>query len=159
MQVPRAWYAKMDIYFLSYHFVICKLDPNIYMIITSNSFLILFLYVDDLLVIGSSASTIYAVKDILHDKFSMTDMGPLHFFLGLKINQDALGIKLSQIKYSKDILVRFHMTDYKSSTTPFLYRVHIKDDRDTPWWKTPCIDSLWGSFCISPTPDHISHMH
>jgi hypothetical protein len=94
----------MDAYFLSQHFVRCKSDPNIYMLRTSDSLLILVLYVDDLLITGSSASTIVAVKDILHDRFSMMDMGPLHYFLGLEISQDASGIKLSQTKYVKGSL-------------------------------------------------------
>jgi hypothetical protein len=58
------------------------------------------MYVDDFLIIGCSNSTIVVVKRILHDIFLMTDMGPLHFFLGLKINQDASDIKLSQDKYA-----------------------------------------------------------
>jgi hypothetical protein len=53
------------------------------------------MYVDDLLITGSSTSAIVVVKMILHDKFLMMDMGPLHFFLGLEISQDASGIKLS----------------------------------------------------------------
>ena len=123
-QAPRAWYAKMDAYFLSRHFVRCKSDPNVYMLRTSDSLLILVLYVDDLLITGSSSSIIASVKDILHDRFSMTDMGLLHYFLGLEISQDASGIKLSQAKYARDLLVRFHMTDCKSTTTPFLSGVH-----------------------------------
>jgi len=97
-----------------------------------NSLLILVLYVDELLIIGSSASTIVAVKDILHNKFSMKEMGPLHYFLGLEISQDASSIKLSQIKYAQDLLIRFHMTDCKSTATPFLSRAHLEDGRDTP---------------------------
>jgi hypothetical protein len=52
----------------------------------------------------------------------MTDMGPLHLFLGIEIGQDASGIKLSQAKYARDLLERFHMTDCKSTPTPFLSR-------------------------------------
>jgi hypothetical protein len=44
---------------------------------------------------------IVAFRRILHDRFLMMEMGPLHFFLGLKIIQDALGIKLYQAKYVK----------------------------------------------------------
>jgi hypothetical protein len=62
------------------------------------------------LIIGSFSSTIVILKDILHGSFSMKDMGLVHFFLGLEISQDASGIKLSQAKYAKDILDRFHMT-------------------------------------------------
>jgi hypothetical protein len=93
----------MPTFFLNI-FVRCKSDPNVYMLRTSDSLLILVLYVDDLLITGSLASTIVVVKDILHDRFSMMDMGPLHYFLGLEINQDASGIKLSQTKYVKGSL-------------------------------------------------------
>jgi hypothetical protein len=115
-----AWYTKMDSYQLSWNFVRCKLDSNVYMLMTVDSLLLLFLYVDDLLITGCSTSTIVAVKRILHEWFLMTDMGPLHFFIGLEISQDASGIKLSQDEYARDLLERFHMTDCKSAPTPFL---------------------------------------
>jgi hypothetical protein len=94
-QALRAWYAKMDSYLLSQSSVHCKSDLNVYMLGTLDSLLLLVLYVDDLLIIGCSTSAIVAFKRILHDRFLMTDMGPLHFFLGLEISQDASCIKLS----------------------------------------------------------------
>eukprot|EP00253_Pinus_taeda_P015419 PITA_15419 len=111
-QAPRAWYAKMDSFLLSQNFERCKSDPNVYMLRTYDSLLILVLYVDDLLITGSSASAIATVKRALHDRFLMIDMGPLHFFLGLEISQDAIGIKVSQAKYARDLLERFRMTDH-----------------------------------------------
>jgi hypothetical protein len=135
-KAPRAWYAKMDSYLLSQNFVRCKLDPNVYMLRTDDSLLLLVLYVDDLLITGCSNSVIVAVKRILHEIFLMTDMGPLHFFLGLEISQDASGIKLSQAMYAREILERFHMTYCKSSPTPFLSGVKLEDG-----WETPLVDS------------------
>jgi hypothetical protein len=70
------------------------------MLMTVDSLLLLVLYVNDLLITGCSTSAIAVVKRILHDKILMMDMGPLHFFLGLEISQDASGIKLSQAKYA-----------------------------------------------------------
>jgi hypothetical protein len=67
-------------------FVRCKSDTNVYMLRMTDSLLFLVLYVDDLLIIGCSTSAITAVKRILHDRFLMMDMGPLHFFLGLEIS-------------------------------------------------------------------------
>jgi hypothetical protein len=61
----------------------------------ADSLLLLFMYVDDLFIIGFLTSVIVAVKRILQDRFLMKEMGSLHFFLGLKIIQDVLGIKLS----------------------------------------------------------------
>jgi hypothetical protein len=131
-QAPRAWYAKMDSYLMSQNFGRCKSDPNVYMLSLTYSLLLLVLYVDDLLIIRCSTSVIVAVKRILHDKFLMTDMGPLHFFLRLNINQDASGIKLSQAKYAQDLLERFHMTDCKSAPTLVLSGVKLEDGRETP---------------------------
>jgi hypothetical protein len=85
-QAPRSWYAKMDSYLLSHDFVRCKSESNVYMLRTTNSVMILVLYVDDLLITPISASAISLVKYILHDRFSMTNMGPPHFFLGLEIS-------------------------------------------------------------------------
>jgi hypothetical protein len=48
------------------------------------SLLLIVIYVDDLLITGMSTSSISTVKNALHDRFSMTDLGLLHCFLGLK---------------------------------------------------------------------------
>jgi hypothetical protein len=90
----------MDSYLLSLNFVHCKSYPNVYILRIVDSVLILVLYFDDLLIIGCSTSVIFSFKRILHDRFLMEDMGPLHFFLGLEISQDASEIKLSQDKYA-----------------------------------------------------------
>jgi hypothetical protein len=70
------------------------------MLKTTDSLLLLVMYVDDLLITDFLTSAIAAVKRILHDRFLMMDMGLLHFFLGLEISQGASGIKLSQAKYA-----------------------------------------------------------
>jgi hypothetical protein len=85
-QALRAWYAKMDSYLLLENFVCCKSDLNVYMLRMVDSLLFFFLYVDDLLIIGCLNSMIVAAKRILHDRFLMSDMGQLHFFLGLEIS-------------------------------------------------------------------------
>jgi hypothetical protein len=66
----------------------------------NDSLLLLILYVDDFLITGCWNSVIVVVKRILHDRFLMMDMGLLHFILGLKINQDASDIKMSQARYA-----------------------------------------------------------
>jgi hypothetical protein len=70
------------------------------MVRMAESLLLLVLYFDDLLITGCSTSAIVAFKRILHERLLMKDMGPLHFFLGLEIGQDASGIKLCQEKYA-----------------------------------------------------------
>jgi hypothetical protein len=131
-QAPRAWYAKMESYLFSQNFVRCKSNPNVYMLRMVDSILLLVLYVNDLLITGWSTSAIATIKRILHDRFLMKNMGPLHFFLGIEIIQDASCIKLSQSKYAQDRLERFHMTDCNYAPPPFLSGVKLEDGRETP---------------------------
>eukprot|EP00253_Pinus_taeda_P009240 PITA_09240 len=49
----------------------------------------------------------------------MTDLGHLHYFLGLHVLQSKEGISLSQSKYACDLLRHFHMEDYKLAPSPF----------------------------------------
>eukprot|EP00253_Pinus_taeda_P006051 PITA_06051 len=97
----------------------------------------LVLYVDDLLITGSSASAIATIKRALHDRFLMMDMGPLHLFLGLEISEDATGIKLCQAKNARDLLERFHITDCKPAPK--------KDGGDTPLVDSALYRQLVGS--------------
>ena len=53
-QAPRAWYAKIDGFLLSLSFVRCIYNPNVYFKLIHGSLMIIFLYVDDLLITGSS---------------------------------------------------------------------------------------------------------
>jgi hypothetical protein len=76
----------MDSYLLLQKNLHFKSDLNVYMLRMNDSLLLLVLYVDDLLIIGCSTLAIAAVKRIVHEKFLMMDMGPLHLLLGLEIS-------------------------------------------------------------------------
>ena len=93
-QAPRAWYAKIDGFLLSLSFVRWKYDPNVYLNLIHGSFIIIVLYVDDLLITGSSKKEIASLKDATNHAFSMTDLGLLSQFLGLEIAQSQNGIKV-----------------------------------------------------------------
>ena len=53
-QAPTAWYAKIDGFLLSLSFVRCKSELNVYLKLIHGYLMIIFLYVDDLLITGSS---------------------------------------------------------------------------------------------------------
>jgi hypothetical protein len=72
-----------------------------------DSLFLILLYVYDLLMTGNLTSAIDSAKSTLHDRFSMTDLGLLHYFLGLEISQSTSGIKMAQYKYTSYLLVCF----------------------------------------------------
>ena len=84
-QVPRAWYAKMDVFLLSISFTRCKSDPNVYLQKHEGILQVIFLYVVDILITGICTNLIGQIKSSFHSEFSMTDLGMLRQFLGFEI--------------------------------------------------------------------------
>eukprot|EP00253_Pinus_taeda_P005386 PITA_05386 len=118
-QAPRAWYAKMDTFLLESSFSRRHSNNTVYTKKVGKSLIILVLYVDDLILTGSDPNLINHVKSSLKKKFEMTDLGHLHYFLGLQVLQSKEGISLSQSKYTYDLLHHFHMEDCKPAPSPF----------------------------------------
>eukprot|EP00253_Pinus_taeda_P004820 PITA_04820 len=116
-QAPWAWYAKMDSFLLESGFCRCHSDNIVYTKKVGKSLMILVLYVDDLILTGSDPNLIIHVKSSLKKKFEMTDLGHLHYFLGLQVLQSKEGI--FQSKYACDLLRDFHMEDCKPAPSPF----------------------------------------
>ena len=110
-QAPRAWYAKIDGFLFSLSFVQCKYDPNVYLKMIHGYLMIIFLYVYDLVITGSSKKEIASLKDSMNHAFSMTYLGLLSQFLGLKIAQSQHGIKVYQSKYASYFLTKFSVKD------------------------------------------------
>eukprot|EP00253_Pinus_taeda_P020355 PITA_20355 len=131
-QASRAWYAKMDSFLLESGFSRCYSDNTVYTKKVGNSLIILVLYVDDLILTGSDPNLIKHVKSSLKKKFEMTDLGHLHYFLGLQVLQSKEGISLSQSKYACDILRHFHMEDCKPAPSPFQSGVKLSVSCTSP---------------------------
>ena len=79
--------------------------------------LIIVLYVDDI-ILTSDEKLITSCKEDLAREFEMKDMGLLHYFLGLEIWQRDGELFVSQGKYAKEILRKFHMESCKPMETP-----------------------------------------
>jgi hypothetical protein len=109
----------MDNLLITIGFSRCHYDPNIYTKQVGIHLIILVLYADDLILIGSDSKLLNNVKTSLKKKFEMTDLGFLHYFLGLKFLQTNEGIFLSQSNYACDLIHHFHMDDCKPSPSPF----------------------------------------
>jgi hypothetical protein len=92
-------------------------DANLYQILVEGKLLIIVLYVDDL-ILTSDGQLIHSCKDDIAKEFEMKDLGLLHYFLGLEIWQGDGEIFMSQGKYAREILGKFHMEGCKPMDTP-----------------------------------------
>jgi len=120
-QAPRQWYHKFDTFMITNKFVRFQSNHCVYVKKTTNgNYVILLLYVDDMLVAGSSMQDIVDIKKTLANTFEMKDLGEAKQILGMKITRDKQNhlLRLSQEGYIDKVLKRFNMKDAKSITTP-----------------------------------------
>ena len=122
----------MDSFMLSQKFERCKYDPNVYLKQYEVNFLIIVMYVDDILITGSTLASISFIKTALHEAFEMSDLGLLRQFLGLEITQGFDGIMVTQYKYDSDLLINFNMADFKETPFPFLSGISLEEGNTTP---------------------------
>ena len=115
----------MDSFLLDIGFSRCHSDNNVYTKRVDGHLIILVLYVDDLILTGSDPKLINHVKSSLKKKFDMTDLGYLHYFLGLQVLQSKEGIFVSKSKYSCDLLCYFHIKYCNPAPSPFQSRVKL----------------------------------
>nr|GEZ31029.1 hypothetical protein [Tanacetum cinerariifolium] len=78
---------------------------------------------DDIIFGSSNPKLCREFEALMHDKFQMSAMGELNFFLGLQILQKKDGIFLSQDKYVGDILKKFGYSDVRSMIGSFMYLI------------------------------------
>ncbi|KAL0341478.1 UNVERIFIED_CONTAM: Retrovirus-related Pol polyprotein from transposon RE2 [Sesamum calycinum] len=87
-QAPRAWYSRIDKYFMDRGFRRSLSEPTLYIKSQGNDTLIVSLYVDDLIYTGNNEKMIQDFKEDMMKTFEMSDLGLMHFFLGIEINQE-----------------------------------------------------------------------
>ena len=88
--------------------------------LAGESWLYLILYVDDMLIVGSNQAEIGKLKQSLHDKFVMKELGQARHILGMRIerNRKSKTLWLSQSDYIHKVLKRFNMDNAKPVSTP-----------------------------------------
>ncbi|GJY29456.1 retrotransposon protein, putative, ty1-copia subclass, partial [Tanacetum coccineum] len=117
-QSPRQWHQKFDHAMLESGFKINKCDKCVYVKDTSSGYVILCLYVDDMLIVGSNDKIIRSTKDMLKSNFDMKDMGLADVILGIKIIRTQNGLVLSQAHYVDKILNTHNAGDSGQARTP-----------------------------------------
>ncbi|XP_042952178.1 uncharacterized mitochondrial protein AtMg00810-like [Carya illinoinensis] len=103
-QASRQWFSKLSTSLIQFGFSQGKSDSSLFIKQTANSFMVLLIYVDDVILASDSLEQIAIVKKYLHDSFTIKDLGELKYFLGIEVARSKKGISLCQRKYALDIL-------------------------------------------------------
>nr|GEV62303.1 putative ribonuclease H-like domain-containing protein [Tanacetum cinerariifolium] len=121
-QAPRAWYETLANYLLENGFKRGHIDQTLFINKQKGDILLVQFYVDDIIFGSTNKDLCKAFEKLMKDKFQMSSMGELTFFLGLQVKQKQYGIFISQDTYVAAILRKFGLTDRKSPSTPLILR-------------------------------------
>ncbi|GJX16618.1 retrovirus-related pol polyprotein from transposon TNT 1-94 [Tanacetum coccineum] len=154
-QAPRAWYETLSNYLLGNGFQRGKIDKTLFIKKQKGDILLVQVYVDDIIFGSTNKELFTAFEKLRKDKFQMSSMGELTFFLGLQVQQKEDGIFINQDKYVAEILKKFNYIDVKSASTPVdLEKLLVKDgdvnDVDVHLYRS-MIGSLM--YLTAPRPD------
>jgi len=114
-QDPRIW---NDATLHRLNFTRCNSDPYLYVRKEKSEFVIIALYVDDLVVTCNSSDLLSKIKVALKENYKMTDLGELSWCLGIQVTQCQDSVRLSQRTFILKMLERFGMQDCKPCKTP-----------------------------------------
>nr|GEX60331.1 putative ribonuclease H-like domain-containing protein [Tanacetum cinerariifolium] len=117
-QAPRAWYETLATYLLENDFQRDTIDQTLFIKKQKGDILLVQIYVDDIIFGAINKDLCKSFEKLMKDKFQMSSIGELTFFLGLQVKQKKDGIFISQDKYVAEILRKFGLTKGKSSSTP-----------------------------------------
>ncbi|CAM8911709.1 unnamed protein product [Rhodiola kirilowii] len=117
-QTSRQWFARFSDSLVEFGFVQSLNDYSLFKLSRQGEFLVLLVYVDDVVITGTSSSLINKVKQFIHDQFQIKDLGLLKYFLRLEVARSTSGIFLNQRKYALDILTDYNFIDCKPVKTP-----------------------------------------
>ena len=86
---------------------------------------------DDIIITGSEEDAITWIKSNMSRAFDMTDLGLLHYCLGVEVWQTGRSIFVLLAKYVRSLLDKFRMEDCKISCTPMEKGMKLSDKTDS----------------------------
>ena len=95
-----------------------------------HGYVIVCLYVDDMLIIGSDDKMITSIKNMLNSRFNMKDMGLADVILGIKLIRTSYGLILSQSHYIDNILGKFDKNNSRISRTLVDVTLHLSKNKE-----------------------------
>ena len=160
-QSPRCWYSVLKEYLESIEFKQSEADPCVY-IHRADTMTVIAVYVDDLILMTATMKEMQKVKQSLETKFKITDMGMLHYCLGVTIVQDEEKrcLWLHQEQYIRKLIEKYGMTEAKITSTPADICVKLeKDDGVSKEVDSTMYQSMVGSliYAACATRPDISH--
>lgn len=118
-QAPRQWFDKLKSTLITFGFTASRCDPSLFTYKSNSQVVYLLVYVDDIIITGSSSILIQQLTDKLNSSFSLKQLGHLDYFLGLEVKYlPDNSILMTQSKYIRDLLHKTKMAEAQPLSSP-----------------------------------------
>ncbi|CAI7729002.1 unnamed protein product [Closterium sp. NIES-53] len=119
-QAPRAWYHKLEETLLAGGFKKSECDHSLFLLQEKEQFLMLLVYVDDILLLSESSAMIEHVEEMLEMQFKCSKMGDVKYYLGMYVERDLdKGVlRLHQRKYCEGLAEKYGLQNGGKAATP-----------------------------------------
>jgi hypothetical protein len=107
-----------------------SVDKTLFTLYHGTDFLLVQIYVDDIIFSGSSHTLVSRFQEIMESEFQMSMMGELTFFFGIQVKQTKQDTFVHQAKYTKDLMKKFNMAKLKPLSTPMSFATSLGPDED-----------------------------
>jgi hypothetical protein len=129
-QAPQAWYARIKMFLLEHEYVMGSVDKTLFTLNHDTEFLLVQIYVDDIIFGGSSHTIVSRFQEMMESEFQMSMIEELTFFLGIQVKQAKQGTFVHQGKYTNDQMKKFNMAELKLVSTLMSSAASLGPDED-----------------------------
>ena len=138
-QSSRAWNTRINTFLLNLGYIKSQYEPCLYIKRAKNCFIVIALYVDDLIIFSNSVSETNNLKLALSGEFKIKDLGEAKRVLGMEIirDKDKGIIQICQRDYINKVLNKFKMENCKPVKTPMevnpIFDQNVVSDKNYPY--------------------------
>jgi hypothetical protein len=117
-------------FLLEHVYVMGSVDKTLFTLNHDTDFLLVQIYVDDIIFGGSYHTLMLIFQKIMENEFQMSMIRELTFFLGIQVKQTKQGTFIHQAKYTKDLMKKFNMAELKPLSTPMSTATTLDPDKN-----------------------------
>nr|GEU66851.1 putative ribonuclease H-like domain-containing protein [Tanacetum cinerariifolium] len=137
-QAPRAWYATLSTFLVQSGYRRGLIDKTLFIKKDKKDIMLVQVYVDDIIFGSTKNSWCDEFETLRKNRFQMSSMGELAFFLELQVKQKEDCIFISHDKYVAEILKKFTFLCVKTASTPIeTKKPLVKDEKLLIFQVTP----------------------
>ncbi|GJW27283.1 putative ribonuclease H-like domain-containing protein [Tanacetum coccineum] len=129
-QALRAWYATLSTFLEKHGYRRGTINKTLFIKKDKKDIMLVQVYVDDIIFGSTRKSWCDEFEALMKDRFQISSMGELIFFLGLQVKQKTDGIFISQDKYVADMLKKFDLTSVKTAIIPMETKMSLTKDKE-----------------------------